>query len=205
VATKKKSLHASERDSERVEQARAHYRELVTSLEVSRLKFIDESGVNLAMTRLYGRAPKGLRVVGAVPRNYGQQVTLLGAMSLAGVGAVMTVEGAADGEVFRAYIKHVLGPTLVPGDMVVLDNLSVHKGRGIQQMLARRRARLRYLPPYSPELAPIESCWSKLKTYLRKAQARTRDTLDAAIAQALATITPADARGWFAHCGYAVQ
>ena len=157
------------------------------------------------MTRLYGRAPKGLRVVGAVPRNYGQQVTLLGAMSLAGVGAVMTVEGAADGEVFRAYIKHVLGPTLVPGDMVVLDNLSVHKGRGIQQMLARRRARLRYLPPYSPELAPIESCWSKLKTYLRKAQARTRDTLDAAIAQALATITPADARGWFAHCGYAVQ
>ncbi len=205
MAAKKKSLHASERDSERVEQARTHYRELLASLEVSRLKFVDESGVNLAMTRLYGRARKGVRVVGAVPRNYGQQVTLLGAMSLAGIGAVMTVEGATDAELFRAYIKHVLGPTLVPGDMVVLDNLSVHKGRGIQQMLARRRTRLRYLPPYSPDLAPIESCWSKLKTYLRKAQARTRDTLDTAIAQALATVTPADARRWFAHCGYAIQ
>jgi transposase len=204
MATKKKSLHAAERDSERVQQARSNYREMIGSLEVSRLKFVDESGVNLAMTRRYGRAPKGLRVVGAVPQNYGQQVTLLGAMSLAGVGAVMTVEGATDAEVFRAYVKHVLGPTLVPGDIVVLDNLSVHKVSGLQQMLARRRIRLRYLPPYSPDMAPIESCWSKLKTYLRKAQARARDTLDAAIAQALATITPADARGWFTHCGYAV-
>lgn len=178
---------------------------MIGSLEVSRLKFVDECGVNLAMTRRYGRAPKGIRVVGAVPQNYGQQVTLLGAMSLAGVGAVMTVEGATDAEVFRAYVKQVLGPTLLPGDIVVLDNLSVHQATGIQQLLARRRTRLRYLPPYSPDMAPIESCWSKLKTYLRQAQARTHDALDAAIAQALATITPADARGWFAHCGYAVQ
>ena len=95
----------------------------------------------------------------------------------------------------------VLGPALVPGDIVMLDNLAVHKVSGIQQMLARRRSRLRYLPPYSPDLAPIESCWSKLKTQLRTAQARTRDALDAAIAQALATVTPADAHGWFAHCG----
>jgi len=174
VATKKKSLHASERDSERVQQARADYREMIASLEVSRLKFVDESGVNLALTRRYGRAPKGLRVVGAVPQNYGQHVTLLGAMSLAGVGAVMTVEGATDAEVFRAYVKHVLGPTLLPGDIVLLDNLSVHKATGLQQMLARRRTRLRYLPPYSPDMAPIESCWSKLKTYLRQAQARTQ-------------------------------
>ena len=178
---------------------------MIGSLDVSRLKFVDESGVNLAMTRRYGRAPKGLRALGAVPRNYGQQVTLLGAMSLAGVGAVMTVEGAADAAVFRAYVKHVLGPTLLPGDIVLLDNLGVHKVIGIQQMLARRRIRLCYLPPYSPDMAPIESCWSKLKTYLRQAQARTHDALDAAITQALATITPADARGWFAHCGYAVQ
>jgi transposase len=205
MAAKKKSLHAAERDSLRVQQARTNYRAMIGSLEVSRLKFVDESGVNLALTRRYGRAPKGLRVVGAVPQNYGQHVTLLGAMSLAGIGAVMTVEGATDAAVFRAYVKHVLGPTLVPGDIVLLDNLSVHKATGIQQMLARRRTRLRYLPPYSPDMAPIESCWSKLKTYLRKAQARTHDALDAAIAQALATITPADARGWFAHCGYAVQ
>jgi transposase len=205
MAAKKKSLHASERDSARVEQARTNYRAMIGSLEVSRLKFVDECGVNLAMTRRYGRAPKGIRVVGAVPQNYGQQVTLLGALSLAGVGAVMTVEGATDAEVFRAYVKQVLGPTLLPGDIVVLDNLSVHKATGLQQLLARRRTRLRYLPPYSPDMAPIESCWSKLKTYLRQAQARTHDALDAAIAHALATITPADARGWFAHCGYAVQ
>src|SRR5690348_13413473 len=89
-------------------------------------------------------------------------------MSLAGIGAVMTVEGATDAEVFRAYVKHVLGPTLLPGDIVLLDNLSVHKVSGIQQMLARRRTRLRYLPPYSPDMAPIESCWSKLKTSLAK-------------------------------------
>src|SRR5262249_61569255 len=108
MAAKKKSLHASERDSERVEQARAHYRELIASLEVSRLKFVDESGVNLAMTRRYGRAPKGLRVVGAVPQNYGQQVTLLGAMSLAGDGAVRTVEGATDAQGFRAYAQKCL-------------------------------------------------------------------------------------------------
>lgn len=205
MAAKKKSLHAAERDSERVQQARTHYHEMSGSLDVSRLKFVDEAGVNLAMTRRYGRAPKGVRVVGAVPHNYGQQVTILGAMSLAGIGAVMTVAGATDAAVLRAYIKHVLGPTLVPGDIVMLDNLSVHKATGIQQMLARRRTRLRYLPPYSPDFAPIESCWSKLKTQLRTAKARTRDALDAAIAQALATITPADARGWFAHCGYAVQ
>jgi len=205
MAAKKKSLHATERDSERVQQARTNYREMIGSFEVSRLKFVDESGVNLAMTRRYGRAPKGLRVVGAVPQNYGQQVTILGAMSLAGIGAVMTVEGATDAEVFRAYVKQVLGPTLVPGDIVLLDNLGVHKVSGIQQMLARRRIRLRYLPPYSPDMAPIESCWSKLKIHLRTAKARARDALDAAIAQALATVTPADARGWFAHCGYAVQ
>jgi transposase len=201
VAANKKSLHGAERDSERVQQARTNYHEMIGSLNVSRLKFVDESGVNLAMTRRYGRAPKGVRVVGAVPQNYGQQVTILGALSLAGVGAVMTVEGATDAEVFRAYVKHVLGPTLVPGDIVMLDTLAVHKVNGIQQMLARRRSRLRYLPPYSPDLAPIELCWSKLKTQLRTAKARTRDALNAAIAQALATVTPADAHGWFAHCG----
>jgi len=178
---------------------------MIESLDVSRLKFVDESGVNLAPTRRYGRAPKGVRVVGAVPRNYGQHVTILGALSLAGIEAVMTVAGATDAAVFRAYVKHVLGPTLLPGDIVLLDNLSVHKVTGLQQMLARRRTRLRYLPPYSPDLAPIELSWSKLKTYLRQAQARTHDALAAAIAQALATITPADARAWFAHCGYAVQ
>jgi transposase len=114
--------------------------------------------VNLAMTRLYGRAPAGERVIGTVPQNYGQNVTILGAVGVQGVQAVMTVDGATDAEVFRTYVKRVLGPTLAPGDIIVLDNLSAHKAIGVQQALARRRVRLRFLPPYSPDLSPMELC-----------------------------------------------
>ena len=106
---------------------------------------------------------------------------------------------------FRAYVKQVLGPTLVPGDIVIMDNLRAHKAVGIQQALARRGARLLYLPPYSPDLSPIEPCWSKLKTALRKAKAHTREALDTAITGALVTVTSSDAYGWFLHCGYALQ
>ena len=157
------------------------------------------------MTRLYGRAPPGERVVGSVPQNYGPNVTMLGALGTQGLQAVMTVDGATDTEVFRAYVKQVLGPTLVPGDIVIMDNLRAHKAVGIQQALARRGARLLYLPPYSPDLSPIEPCWSKLKTALRKAKAHTREALDTAITGALVTVTSSDAYGWFLHCGYALQ
>jgi transposase len=177
---------------------------MITSLDARRLKSIDEPGVNLAMTRLYGRAPKGERVVGSAPQSYGQNVTMLGALGAHGLQAVMTVEGPMDTAVFRAYVKQVLGPTLTPGDIVVLDNLGAHKARGIQQMLARRRVRLLYLPPYSPDLAPIEPCWSKVKTALRRANARTRSALDSAITSVLPSVTVADARAWFRHCGYAL-
>jgi transposase len=172
---------------------------------VRRLKFVDESGVNLAMTRRYGRAPRGTRVIGSVPQNYGQNVTMLGTLGAQGIQAVMTVEGATDAEVFRTYVKRVLGPTLRPGDIVVMDNLRAHKAVGVQQALARRGARLLYLPPYSPDLSPIEPCWSKVKTALRKAKARVRDALDTAITRALNTITVTDAHSWFAYCGYALQ
>lgn len=169
------------------------------------MKFVDESGVNLALTRLYGRAPTGERVIGSAPQNYGPNVTVLGALDAHGLHAVMTVDGATDTDVFRTYVKRVLGPTLAPGDIVVLDNLRAHKAVGIQQAIARRGARLLYLPPYSPDLSPIEACWSKLKTALRKAKARTREALETAIAHAMATVTNADAHGWFRHCGYALQ
>ena len=151
-ASQKKSLHATERDTPRVQQARADYQQLMAALDVHRLKFVDESGVNLAMTRRYGRAPRGTRVIGSVPQNYGQNVTMLGALGAQGLQAVMTVEGATDAEVFRTYVKRVLGPTLRPGDIVVMDNLRAHKAVGVQQALARRGARLLYLPPYSPDL-----------------------------------------------------
>jgi transposase len=205
LAAQKKSLHASERDTERVRHARAHYRELIEPLDFERLKFIDESGVNLAMTRRYGRAPRGERVVGAVPHNYGANVTMIAALSLQGVEAVMTIDGATDAEVFRAYVAHVLCPNLVPGDIVVMDNLRAHKVAGICERIEAQGAHLISWPPYSPDLSPIEPCWSKLKTLLRAAEARTREALDAAIEHVLAAVTPSDARGWFRHCGYALR
>jgi transposase len=201
----KKSLHASERDTPRIQQARQDYRQKLTAFDLRRLKFVDESSVNLAMTRRYGRAPTGQRVLGSIPQNYGPNVTMLGALGVHGLHAVMTVDGATDADVFRTYVRQVLGPTLTPGDIVVMDNLRAHKAIGVQQALARRGARLLYLPPYSPDLAPIEPCWSKVKTALRTAKARTRGALDTAIAAAMGTISLADAYGWFKHCGYPLQ
>ena len=157
------------------------------------------------MTRLYGRAPAGERVSGSVPQNYGQSVTMLGALSAQGLHAVMTGDGATDADVFRTYVKQVLGPTLTRGDIVGMDNLQAHKAVGAHQAMARRGARLLYLPPYSPDLSPIDPCWSKLKTALRKAKARTRAALDAAIAAAMVTVSHTDAGGWFKHCGYTLQ
>jgi transposase len=205
LAAQKQSLHASERDTERVQQARAASRELIAPLACAHLKCIDESGVNLAITRRYGRAPRGERVVGAVPQNYGVHVTMLAALSRQGVEAVMTIDGATDPEVFRASVAQGLCPTLVPRDIVVMDNLRAHQVAGIRERIEACGAQLIDLPPYSPDPSPIEPCWSKLKTLLRTAQARTRDTLDAAIQQVLAAVTPSDAYGWFQHCGYALR
>jgi transposase len=198
-------MHASERDTPRVQAERVRDRDLSATLDRRRVTFIDESGLNLAMTRLYGRAPRGERALGSVPQNYGQNVTMLGALSYTGLEAVMTVEGATDADVFRAYVQEVLCPTLHEGDLVVADNLAAHKAAGVQGALAANGAQLLYLPPYSPDLNPIEPCWSKIKTFLRAAKARTRAALDEAVTRALATITEADARAWFAHCGYVLH
>ena len=154
------------------------------------------------MTRLYGRAPTGARGVGRMPQNYGRHVTILGAPGVHGLHAVMTVEGPTDTGALRAYGEQVLGPTLRPGDVVVMDNLRAHRAAGVQQALARRGARLLYLPPSSPALPPVEPCGCEVKTALRKAKARTRGALDRAITGSLVTITPSDAHGWFRHCGY---
>ena len=156
------------------------------------------------MIRRYGRAPKGERVIGAVPQNYGANVTMLAALGSQGVEAVMTIDGATDAEVFRVYVEQVLRPTLRPGGLVIMDNLRAHKAAGIREAIEQAGAQLWYLPPYSPDVSPIEPCWSKLKTALRTAEARTREALEHAIAQALATITASDARSWFHHCGYAL-
>ncbi|MDQ3063794.1 MAG: IS630 family transposase [Acidobacteriota bacterium] len=205
VAAKKKSLHASERETERVIKMRSEYEAEVLRLVLERLKFLDEAGSNIAMTRLYGRAPPGRRVVESVPQNYGENVSMLAAISVAGVSAPMTITGAVDGLVFLEYVKQVLCPTLAEGETVVMDNLSAHKIAGVRQAIEAKGARLLYLPPYSPDLNPIEKCWAKIKTYLRKAKARTYETLTAALKEALLTITTADIRGWFASCGYSLH
>jgi len=205
AAGKKKSLHAAERDTERVQTLRTAFRETVQGLDVHRLKFVDESGVNLAMTRRFGRATPGQRVVDSVPDNYGSNETLLAALSLAGLEAPWVVDGAVNGAIFHCWVSEVLCPTLQPGDIVLWDNLSAHKVTGVEALLAARGARLIRLSPYSPDFNPIEPCWSKLKTCLRRAKARTVETLMTAIKEALDTVTATDIRGWFAHCGYPVH
>lgn len=178
---------------------------MIATLNSKKLKFIDESGVNLAMSRLYGRAPRGERVVGSVPQNCGANITMLASLGCRGLAALMTVEGATDGDVFKVYIEEVLGPTLRRGDIVVMDNLGAHKVSGIREAIERRGATLIYLPPYSPDLSPIEPCWSKIKTVLRKAAARTREALEVALKQAIGRVSASDALAWFTHCGYALN
>lgn len=173
--------------------------------DLKRLKFVDESGVNLAMTRLFARAPIGERVIGSVPKNYGASLTMIASLGVSGLDAMMTIQGATDGEVFRVYVEQVLCPTLVWGDIVVVDNLRAHKVAGVQEAIQRCGARLIYLPPYSPDLSPIEKCWSKIKTFLRAMGARTYEALEEAIEGAIATITESDALAWFVHCGYLVN
>lgn len=157
------------------------------------------------MTPLYGRAPRGERAVGSVPHNDGENLTLIGALSLSGLQAPMTVEGATDGEVFRAYVEQVRCPTLESGDVVVMDNLGAHKVSGIREDIEAKGAEVIYLPPYSPDWNPIEKCWSKLKTAIRALEARSREALEEAIGQVIKTISAADALAWFVHCGYVVN
>lgn len=140
-----------------------------------------------------------------MPKNHGKNVTVLGTLSARGIDAVMTVEGATDAAVFRVYVEKVLVPTLTPGEVVVMDNLGAHKVKGIREAIEGAGAQLIYLPPYSPDFSPIENGWSKLKTALRAAKARTRDALDHALQRALDTVTATDARAWFVHCGYALH
>lgn len=168
------------------------------------LVFVDESGTNLAMTPRYGRAPRGERVVGTVPRNHGPNTTLVAALSLDGITAAMTLEGAADRAAFDVFVAEILAPTLTPGQLVIWDNLSVHKSAVAARLLAERGCRVLFLPPYSPDFAPIEHAFSKLKTALRRTGARTPEALDDAITAGLATITATDAQAWFAHCGYPI-
>ena len=157
------------------------------------------------MTRGWARAARGERITQPIPQGHWRILTLLGAICVPGMEAVMTVESATDGDIFVAYLEQVLCPKLKTGDVLILDNLSAHKVPEVRLWIETTGAMLLYLPPYSPDLNPIEKAWSKLKQFLRTAKARTADTLDQAITDALKSITDADTAAWFRHCGYGVQ
>lgn len=205
MAAKKKSVHAAERDTGRIVALRAAFVEAVQAEDFTCFKFVDETSTNLTYCRRYARAPGGQRAPQATPLHGGPNVTLVAALTPSGLQAAMTVSGAVNGDVFATYLEQVLGPTLVPGDVIVLDNLPAHKVAGLAEMVAAYGARLLYLPPYSPDFNPIELAFSKLKTWLRTAQARTREALEDVIAAATGWITEQDAKNWFDHCGYHVH
>lgn len=169
---------------------------------MGRLKFIDESGTQLNLTRRYGWAPTDERVVDSVPENHGRNLTTVAALGLAGVAAPLVFEGAMTGAIFRTYVEQNLAPTLQSEDVVILDNLPAHKVNGVVELIQARGAQVVFLPPDSPDLNPIELCWSKIKSALRKAKARTRAALIDALAQALRSVSLTDIAHWFAHRGY---
>jgi transposase len=164
--------------------------------------FVDECATHIALTPLYARAPQGVRAVGKVPRNYGIKTTLIASLSLQGMGEAFILQGSADALAFELYIEEILAPNLQQGQTVVMDNLSTHQGARVRQAIEARGCHLLFLPSYSPDFSPIEEAFSKLKACLRRKSARTRESLQQAIAEALEAITAQDARGWFTHCGY---
>lgn len=191
--------------AERSDIDRAAWRELTGYLPTSDLVFVDECGSTIALTPLYARAPRGQRAYGAAPRNWGKNTTLIAGLTLSGIQAPFILEGAVDTLAFETYVEQVLAPSLRPGQVVVLDNLSVHKGARVRQAIEARGCQVLFLPAYSPDLTPIEEAFSKLKTWLRRLGARTRELLEEAIAEALQQITAQDAHGCFWHCGYLAQ
>jgi transposase len=164
--------------------------------------FLDETGATTAMARRYGRAPRGERVDAAVPHGHWKVVTLTAAVRLSGVGACLAFGGATDAAAFEAYVGECLAPTLGAGDIVVMDNLSCHKGSAVERLIRAAGAEARYLPAYSPDLNPIEEMFSKVKGLLRTAAARTVDALIAAMGDALRAVRAGDILGWFGHSGY---
>jgi len=197
----KKTLSASERD----EAARAAWRERVAGIDPARFVFVDETGSHLGLTRTYARSPRGERAHGSAPRNRGPNRTTISALTLDGLGPGLLLEGGVTTRAFEVYIEHVLAPTLRPGQIVALDNLSAHHSDRTRRAIEARGAELWFLPSYSPDLTPIEAAFAKLKALLRQAAARTAEALAQAIWAALAAITPADACGYFTHCGYPAQ
>ena len=203
VKCQKKTLIASQQDTQRVKDLRFAHRLWSFTIDPRNLVFIDETGIHLGRTRTYGRAPIGERLYDSeVPGDRGKNISLIGGMSIDGLIATMSVVGSVNTHVFLFYVKEILIPQLWAGAIVVMDNLPVHHALVVREAIEAVGAKVVFLPPYSPDLSPIELCWSKLKQLLRSAKARTRETLDLALTRIInECISADDAFGWFAHCG----
>jgi transposase len=198
---KRKTLVATEQETQKVQEMRHEFRRWLDTIDVKNLVFIDETGVNLAMTRNYGRCVGGERVYDDRPGNKGKNITLIGAMSDEGLIATMTFPGSLNTASFVVFVEQILLPQLWMGAIVVMDNLPVHYAEKAKALIESVGAKVKFLPPYSPDLSPIELCWSKLKEILRSAKARSSDALDEAITMAVNAITGENALSWFNHCG----
>lgn len=187
---------------ERDEHARADWRSRAETLPARRIVVLDETSTHLDMTSRYARAPRGQRAYARHRRNFGENITLLAGLRLDGMCAPFVVEGGVTTAVFETYVARILVPSLHPGDIVILDNLAVHKSARVRGMLSARGVKMLFLPAYSPDLSPIENAFAKLKTFLRRVCAQTLDALIHALADALDTISPYDAIGFFVNAGF---
>ena len=195
-------MHASEQEREDVQAARRAWSEAQSAMDVEKLVFIDETWTSTSMTRRYGRAPRGQRCIASAPHGHWQTTTFVAGLRHHQLTAPMVTDGPMDGEMFLAYVRQFLCPTLQPGDIVILDNLSSHKVTGVQDAIAAAGAMLLYLPPYSPDLNPIEKLFAKLKAWLRKAAKRSVEALWNEIGDLLNTISPTECANYFASSGY---
>jgi transposase len=200
----KKVLHASEQEREDVARARRRWIREQGLLDSTHLVFIDETSVNTNMTRAYGRGLEGERVIGRVPFAAWQTLTFVAALRSESMTAPMLIKGAMNGEAFLAYVEQCLVPTLERGDIVVMDNVPSHKVDGVQAAIEAAGATLRYLPPYSPDLNPIEAAYSACKAFLRKCAERTEQALSRRIGQFVRRLQPEACTNFFAHAGYAI-
>lgn len=198
LVAKKKTLSASERD----EWARAAFRVRIADQAAADFVVVDETGLNLDLTSRYSRAPLGQRAIEKVPRNTPVNTTLIGSCSLSGMGPSMLVTGGVDTATFLVYLERVLAPSLRPGQIVLVDNLSAHSSARVAEIVAEKGCTVWYLPSYSPDLSPIELAFAKFKELVRRAKARTREALEQAVADAWIQVSVADLRAFFAHCGY---
>ena len=198
-------MRAAERDRPDVQAERIAWPDVTGEIPVRNLVFIDESAASTSMTRLYGRSPVGERATDSTPLSGWHSFTMLSAVRWDGPFAPLLLDGALDGDSFTAWVEQMLIPELRPGDVVVMDNLPTHRVGAVSRLLEKSEHRLLYLPPYSPDLNPIEAMWSKVKSVLRSLKARTWDELLSAMAIVLKTITRSDCTGYFRHCGYRIN